>query len=245
MLLQSPFPPDVRLEKEIRSLTQNGIEVVVLCNQYSKELGPTFADSKIIRVKALFEKKKSNKILNFPLFINPRYIYYTLKTFLKEKPDIIHAHDLPMVPLALMLKWIFKKNVIYDMHENYPEALISFDKKGFLNQIFKNPRLAQKLDNFCQKKVDKIIVVVDENKLHLTNKGIEENKVEVVSNTIDINDQLGELISTEKLKEFENKFVILYSGNVSAARGLDTPIKAMKIIVEAIPNALYGDNWRW
>ena len=67
MLSQTVFPPDIRLEKEIKSLNKFGYEIAVLCNQYQKNLNPDFKFCKIIRVKALFKNININKIINFPL----------------------------------------------------------------------------------------------------------------------------------------------------------------------------------
>ena len=103
MLTQTMFPPDIRLEKEIKSRFKKGYQVVVLCNQYTKNLTPDFEYCEIIRVKAFFNSFKLNKIINFPFFLNPRYLFPAIKLILKFKPDVIHAHDLPMVPLALIL----------------------------------------------------------------------------------------------------------------------------------------------
>ena len=164
MLLQSEFPPDIRLEKEIKSLNQEGFEVTLLCNQYSKSKHTNFQYCDIFRVKALFNNYKLNKIFNFPIFFNPRFIIIAISVCKKIKPNFIHAHDLPMAPLGLILKKIFKIPLIYDMHENYPEALRFFDKKGLFNFIFKNPKFAELLDKYLYKKCDRIIVVVEENK---------------------------------------------------------------------------------
>ena len=150
MLLQSEFPPDIRLEKEIRSLNEAGYKVSLLCNQYEKDLSPQFVYCKIIRIKAFFQNKKLNKILNFPFFLNPRFILYSFKAYFITKPDYIHAHDLPIVPLALILKFLFRKKVIFDMHENYPQALREFKKQGMLN-FGKRERTLLKFDEDLKK----------------------------------------------------------------------------------------------
>ncbi len=238
MLLQSEFPPDIRLEKEIKSLFQNGFEVTLLCNQFVKGKVLEFPYCKIIHLKAVFNSVRLNKILNFPLFLNPRFIYYLFKVYLRTKPNYIHAHDLPMVPLALLLKLIFNKPVIFDMHENYPEALKAFQKKGIANFLFKNYRLAKFLEDFCIKKSDKIISVVDENKTRLLNLGITEEKIVVVSNTVDLETFNLTNKVIEKFSASTGKFVILYSGTVSPERGLITAVKSIKILREKVPNVL-------
>ena len=74
MLLQSDFPPDIRLEKEIKSLSKAGYSIRVVCNQYEKKLNPEYEYCTIDRVKALFKSKLLNKIFNFPIFFNPRFV---------------------------------------------------------------------------------------------------------------------------------------------------------------------------
>lgn len=238
MLLQAPFPPDIRVEREIKTLSENNYEVGILCNQYVKNLEPKFSFCSIFRIKAVFKSTKLNKILNFPLFLNPRFLAKTIKVYLKFKPDIIHAHDLPMVPLALLLKRFFKVPVIFDMHESYPDALMAFKKKGLLNFIFKNPKLARTLENYSLRTVDKIIVVVQDHKAKLINRGIPGKKIIVVSNTVDL--EIFKQLPSDPIisQKYERNFVLLYSGGVSPDRGLEIPIMSLSILKEKIPNIL-------
>jgi len=238
MLLQSPFPPDIRLEKEISTLSSNGFEVILLCNQYDKNRYDEFPGCEIFRIKALTNNVSYNKLINFPLFLNPRFIYYLFKVYLRTNPNYIHAHDLPMVPLALLLKLIFKKTVIFDMHENYPEALKAFQKKGIANFLLKNYRFAKFLEHFCIKKSDKIISVVEENNVRLKELGISENKLTVVSNTVDL--ETFNLKTTKKidLSAYKGKFIVLYTGTVSPERDLLTAVKSVTEIMKSIPEIL-------
>jgi glycosyltransferase involved in cell wall biosynthesis len=133
---------------------------------------------------------------------------------------------------------IFRKLVIFDMHENYPQALKEFNKKGIINFLFKNPFLAEKLEDISIKKVDKIIVVVDENKKRLENMGVPSEKIYVVSNTVDLETFKLNVKSTVNFSSYENKFVILYSGTVSPERGLKTAVFAMKNLKRDFSNAI-------
>ena len=234
MLSQTIFPPDIRLEKEINSLNKKGYEIVVLCNQFEKKMNPAFGSCKIIRVKALFKNNHFNKIINFPLFLNPRYFFPAFKLYIKFKPNYIHAHDLPMVPLALILKAFSKKTkIIYDMHENYPEALKYFDKKG-IQKIIKNYKFAAYIDKFCIKYSDRIITVIEENRDRLIENGVNANKVFVVSNVADTKyfDNVDTDGSIEE--KYKSKFILLYTGTVSPERGLETPVKAISLLKEKI-----------
>jgi glycosyltransferase involved in cell wall biosynthesis len=239
MLLQSEFPPDIRLEKEISALTFANFEVILLCNSYKKESYPKYNFGKIIRIPSWFKSPKLNKVLNFPLFLNPRLMYYSIKVVLQERPDFIHVHDLPMFPIGYLLKKVFKKKLILDLHENYPAALRAFKKSGIINLVFKNPHLAEKLEKYSVKKADRVITVIEENQARLVNDYcVSEQKCFVVSNTVDLKTFAKNPIDENIFKQYENKFVILYAGWVSPERGLETPILGMKYVIEEIPNAV-------
>ena len=238
MLSQTLFPPDIRLEKEIKTLNEAGYNVTVICNKFKRGADIDFQYCKIERLSAPFSRQYLNKIINFPIFFNPRFFFKIIGLIVKQKPDFIHAHDLPMVPLALLMKFFFGIPVIYDMHENYPEALKVFQKKGLVNFIFKNYKLARILDRFCIKYSDKIITVVIENRQRLVKKGVAPEKITIVSNTVDIGTFAKEKIDEDVVKEYKNKFVIIYSGRVSPERGLDTPVLSLNYIKDHVPDVL-------
>ncbi|MBI9070459.1 MAG: glycosyltransferase family 4 protein [Melioribacteraceae bacterium] len=235
MISQTVFPPDIRLEKEIKSLYQNGFVVNVLCNQYDKTKTPNYKYCSISRFNAIFDSNRLNKIINFPIFFNPRLLYKSVKEYLRFKPDFIHAHDLPMVPIALVLKMLSRVPVIFDMHENYPEALKCFKKKGIINYIFKNPTLSKKLEQVCLKFVNHVFVVVEESKERLVSEGYSAEKVSVVSNTVDLETFITDKKDETIEKGSKDRFTLVYTGTVSPERGLETPVEAMKFLKNELP----------
>ena len=245
MLLQSDFPPDIRLEKEIKSLSKAGYSIRVVCNQYEKKLNPEYEYCTIDRVKALFKSKLLNKIFNFPIFFNPRFVIKILLNVLRFKPGFIHAHDLPMTPLGLLFGKIFGIPVISDMHENYPAALKAFQKKGIVNFIFKNYRAAKILEKYCIKRVDRIITVIDENSQRLINMGVGPQKIYPVSNTVDTQTFAVKSIDQNIAKNYEGKIILLYTGFISPERGLEVVVKGMKYLRGKLPEVkllLVGDG---
>jgi glycosyltransferase involved in cell wall biosynthesis len=236
MLLQGTFPPDIRLEKEIKSLSEAGYEVLVLCNQYDKNLNPEFEFCRIERVKALFEAVRLNRIINFPIFFNPRFLYYVIKVTLNFKPSFIHSHDLPMMPIAILLgKLLLRKPIVFDMHENYPEALKAFQKKGIINFIFKNYRAAKYLEEICIRFSNKIITVVKENSDRLINQGVKPSKIYLVSNTVDLQTFNNSYVDEKIIDKYRNTTILLYSGYVTPERGLDLVVKGMNFLKDKIP----------
>lgn len=240
MLTQTVFPPDIRLEKEIKSLYENGFRLKVFCNQFEKNKGGDFPYCEIDRLKAPFNSITLNKIINFPFIINLRFFITAVISAFKFSPDFVHAHNLPMVPIGFVIKVLFRIPLIYDMHENYPAALVAYQKKGFTNKIFKNHYLALLIDKICIKISDQVIVVVKENKDHLIKSYNTVNKkITVVSNTVDLNTFGKEDVSKLIIDKYKNKVILLYTGVVSKNRGLDTPLKALALIKRKIPNIIF------
>ncbi len=237
MISQALFPPDIRLEKEIKSLSEAGFQILVVCNQYDKNLNPTFGYCETRRVKAVFNSVTLNRIINFPIFFNPRYLFKIYKSIVEFKPDYIHAHDLPMVPIGLMFKKIFRLPVIFDMHENYPEALKAFGKTGLINFLFKNYKAARLLEKLCIKYSDAIITVVRENSERLINQGVDKEKIYLVSNTVDLDTFAKEPVDEKIIEKYNDKIVLLYAGYVTPERGLDVVVRGMSFLKEKLTNA--------
>jgi len=236
MISQAAFPPDIRLEKEIKSLSEAGYKVVAICNQYNKDLNPPFEYCEIRRVKALFKSVKLNRIINLPIFFNPRYLSIVFGSIIRSKPGFIHAHDLPMVPLALLFGKLFRLPVIFDMHENYPEALKAFQKKGVLNFLLKNYKAAKLLEKICIKMSDAIITVVRENSERLIEQGVNGDKIYLVSNTVDLETFAVEPVDDNIVERYKDKIVLLYSGYVTPERGLDVVVKGISFLKNQLTN---------
>ena len=236
MISQALFPPDIRLEKEIKSLFEAGYNVLVVCNQYDKNLKPDFKYCDINRINAPFNSIKLNRIINFPIFFNPRYLIKVFTSIIRFQPGFIHAHDLPMVPLALLFGKLFQLPVIFDMHENYPEALKVFGKTGLINFLFKNYKAAKWLEKICIKYSDAIITVVQENSDRLMKQGIVPKKIYLVSNTVDLDTFAKEPIDEKIIEKYRNDIILLYAGYVTPERGLDVVVRGMSFLKEKLPN---------
>ncbi|MCZ7614306.1 MAG: glycosyltransferase [Ignavibacteriaceae bacterium] len=170
------------------------------------------------------------------MFFNPRYLVKVFICIVRFKPGFIHAHDLPMVPIALLFGKLFRLPVIFDMHENYPEALKAFGKTGLINLIFKNYKAARLLEKFCIKYSDAIITVVEENTERLLKQDVNPEKIYLVSNTVDLDTFAMEPIDEKIIAKYNNFIVLLYAGYVTPERGLDVVVKGMSRLKEKFTN---------
>ena len=248
MLLQSDYPPDIRLTKEIKALTQAGFVVHLLCNNKKQGTHQEIVDSATVHRLPAYTNLPTalGKLIRLPLFFSPLWFYYAAGIIKKYGIDFIHVHDLPLAPLAVVLGKIFHRPVIYDMHENYPAAMEEWQKKdGFWQGVLKNPKLAHAFNNFSLKRAHKIIVVVEEQRQNLIDAGVAPTKIHVVGNTVDVDSFMALPVDQDIIEQYNQHYVILYIGSFSTERGLETVIKAMPSIKESIPHAkflLVGDG---
>jgi len=242
MVLQSEFPPDVRIEKEASALLEHGYEVHLLCNRYSdiRDSTEVYNNINVHRLPVISKNTKVNKLINIPFPGNVRWYKFIRKYVDQIKPDVIHVHDLPLMVTAIRIGRKYNIPVLYDRHEDYPEALRMWKQRGVIAKTIKHPSLIQKIENYSIRNADQIIVVIDEAKAKLESMGVPQEKVSVVSNTVDESDYI-EL----QQQQDEGAITIVYTGTFSPSRGLETAVEGMTILKDLLPNSrmiLVGDG---
>ncbi|MBC7981820.1 glycosyltransferase, partial [Candidatus Parcubacteria bacterium] len=136
MILNAPYPADMRVKKETDALIKAGFQIHLLClrrkdEKYEEEI----SGIKITRIDA----GQNNYQLAFwdvvmsVTFEHPRFKKAIMTWVAKNKITIIHVHDLPLAGTALAVRNKIPMKVVVDLHENYPEALRTWFewKKGF------------------------------------------------------------------------------------------------------------------
>jgi glycosyltransferase involved in cell wall biosynthesis len=83
-----------------------------------------------------------------------------------------------------------------------------------------------------------VIAVVEEMKDRLVSVGVPIDRISVVENFVDVDRFLSYPIDHKLRDELRNRYVISYIGGFGAHRGLDTAIRAMERVAQAIPDAL-------
>ncbi|RPE00048.1 glycosyltransferase [Aureibaculum marinum] len=247
MLLDGAYPQDIRVRKEAESLAEFGKNVLVVCprkqNQIKQEIINGVHIYRIGKNYSLY-KKGINDIIESVTDINP-FFYFNLKKVLKNySVEFLHVHDLPLAGTGYAFKNRIKKNIILDLHENYPEALktwFSWKKSKLIrlkNTIFFNPKnWSKKEEKYCNR-YDKIVCVVEEMKEKLIhNFKIASEKLVVISNyeKKDFSKNFNLEVAQSILDN--NCFSITYVGGFGPHRGLDTAIKAMQKILRDVPKA--------
>ncbi|WP_026734017.1 glycosyltransferase family 4 protein [Fischerella sp. PCC 9605] len=143
------------------------------------------------------------------------------------RPDVILATSLSLpvcVPTAL-LGWLQGCPVVLNLQDILPEAAIHV---GILkNQLLIKAFTA--LEKFAYRTATKISVIADGFVENLQAKNVEASKIAQIPNWVDVN--FIRPLPTENntfraAHNLNDKFVILYSGNIALTQGLETVVKA-------------------
>jgi glycosyltransferase involved in cell wall biosynthesis len=237
MLLNLPYPPDIRVGKETQALSPETVEIHLVCLRRDKEVYEESLDGiSVHRIDA----GKNNYGLAFwdivlsLFFIHPVFFRKARQIMKNESFSALHVHDLPLAGTAFALRKKFPKvRVVVDFHENYPDALRTWFqwKKNPIarikNYFFMNPDRWMQHEKSACLKADHIIAVVEEMKQRITTTySINESKVTVVTNSE------GKSFSSQPVGDnpyahLAGKFILTYSGGIGPHRGIDTAIQAM------------------
>ena len=161
---------------------------------------------------------------------------------IKEKDvDIVLCSSTPPTQgmlSALVAKKLSKKSgkktpFIYDLQDVFPDSLVN---AGFAHKGGLLWKIGRKIEDYTYKNADKIIVISNSIKRNIMEKGVPEEKIEVISNWIDL-DSVHPVERKENalISEFglnPNKFIVVYAGNFGAVQGADIVLKAAKELVE-------------
>ncbi len=255
MILNAPFPSDIRVSKEAGSLISNGMTVHLLCLRRTEE-----ADREIVQGIHVHRIKAGTN--NFQLafwdvvmsvsFIHPRFKKAMVTILEQEKISVVHVHDLPLAGTALSLKNKMNLVVIVDFHENYPEAIRTwFQWKTNLvsrlkNYLFLNPNRWARFEAETIRRADRIIAVVEEMKARLIlEHRADPEKIVVVTNTEE-KSFAQQSLNPAVYASLPGKFTVTYSGGIGPHRGVDVAIQAMQFLtdVPGIQLAIVGSAGR-
>ncbi len=138
--------------------------------------------------------------------------------------DVYYASSTPPINGLIMslLKKIKKFKIVYNLQDIFPDSLVNtgMTKKGSL--IWK---IGAWVERVTYKAADKIIVISNSMKQNILDKGVPEEKIEVISNWIDADNV--KPVSNKDNKLFEelnipkDKFIVVYAGNMGAAQGTE------------------------
>ncbi len=231
MLLDGEFPPDVRVENEIKVLQSFGHEIVLCCTTKKNEPKlDTWNGVKIHRSPiGKYTYKSMVGALKFPIYYNFWKKFLKKVLPLESSIDVVHAHDLIMVPVAQRVAKQLNAKLVFDFHENYPYLIRDAKHtQSFLGKYLSDYRKWEQLERACVPSADAIITVVDEMKQRIVDLGADASKVFIYQNVPDL-----ETLDFEPVESsVPDTFNLVYAGGITPARGLATVVEAIALLSE-------------
>lgn len=170
---------------------------------------------------------------NFILRIS-RYLICNFQAYRYRKKymdiDVILAPSTPPTQGILaskIAKYIQKRSnkyvsVVYNLQDIFPDSLVNAGKTSKGSFVWKIGRM---IESYTYKHSDKIITINESCRKNIETKGVEHEKIAVISNWIDL--KLITPVSRSNnslIKELgipEDKFLVVYAGNFGVAQGAE------------------------
>ncbi|WP_273124357.1 glycosyltransferase family 4 protein [Bacillus weihaiensis] len=235
------FPPEIgaaqgRAYDMSKNLSELGHDIHVLT---------TFHNSRPI--KKMFKKEKKDHLTIYRSFRIrdtksssirrlANYLSFMISSCIAglfiKKPDVIYATSPQLFQgvTGYFLSRVHRTKFVFEIRDlwvDFAELLGQFQNKKLLN-------LARKLEAFLYKRADHLIVVTHGYKQRLINQGIPEEKITVIPNGVNPSSlTIEEHSQTESIREkydIQDKFIVLYAGNIGAAQGLQTIVTAANLL---------------
>ena len=189
-----------------------------------------------VKITHLYASKRSfNRITRLFQWISYHIKSITYLTKNRKNFDIIYIFSYPptMNLIAIYSKKILKKKTVYSVWELYPEIASKLNElnSNLLLNLFK------RIDNFCLRVIDNVVVNSEELKDYLVSKrNIEENKVNVIyhfSNEPEI-----------PKPSIMNK-EIMYAGNLGTPQNLESFINIFSESTNKFNLTIYGSGTQY
>jgi glycosyltransferase involved in cell wall biosynthesis len=247
MVLQHPYPPDIRVEKEARILQAAGHKVYLLAYRSIGKNEPTEETHEGVilrritseRLHIKMVKRWLNSLWYFLDFQN-RYWNIQMYRFVRDfEIEALHVHDLPPLGTALSVAQRAGIPIISDLHENYPASLELRDiiQPGSRSRLNPSPRRWVSYERRVLWEVSQIIVVVEEAKERLIKEHrLPADRITVVMNVEDVTHFENIKIESDILSRYQDFFTMVYVGGGGKHRGLEIAIKAVGYLRDSIPN---------
>lgn len=236
------------LDDQLReAFAQAGIDMAIYC--------PTPTRSITDEERRKYQKKKVEQMYDghatvhrFSLYgegKNPvlralRYVLSCLMQFNRtvfakdaRNCDLMFITSTPPIKGAMagLAKRLNKKPLVYNLQDIFPDSLVGSGlakKGGFLWKI------GRRIEDFTYRSADKIIVISEDFKRNIMEKGVPEEKIEVIYNWVDA-DAIQPVANEDNplFEEFgidRTKFTVVYAGNLGNAQNINIILEGAKML---------------
>ncbi|MDE2644449.1 MAG: glycosyltransferase family 4 protein [Bacteroidota bacterium] len=235
MILDQPFPPDIRVENEASALAGAGFEIIllILAPDTRKSI-EKYQGFTIVRRHVPQKFRNWMRGLAGTVPILSWYIARQVRRLQKQFSfDVIHAHDLYMCGGALKAGRRAGVPVIADLHEAWVAAIEQYAwSTRFPGKLFVNIRRWRALEKKWAGRVKNIVVTTDEMKTRYTELGCPDDKVVVLPNTINTVAFDDYPLYEQIIQKHTSEFTMVYTGGINLHRGLGFLLDSMPSVLQ-------------
>ena len=251
LYLTQYYPPEVgatqtRAVEICRHLAGKGHDITVITEVpnhpagiiKSEYRGKLFKESfeddiRVIRIWVRCSPKKNfgSRILFYTSFMINSIIAGLLLT--TGHFDIIYATSPPLFVAwaGVVLSRLKRTKFVFEVRDLWPESAVALGE--LKNRYFIS--LAEKMENYCYKKAELIIVVTEGIQQNLIDRRIDPKKVRIIPNGSNVQLFKFQRKSRERLRkqlEIEGKLVVIYAGIFGIAQGLEIIVESGELLRE-------------
>ena len=250
MVAACPFPwprgTPVRIQRLAEALVQEGHTVDVLTYHLGKSTDELpFQVHRIAQV-FYYNRVSAGPSLTKLLVLNPMLVHCLLKVSKTGRYDIIHAHHIEGVMIALAARVLgLNLPVVYDAHTLVGSELLDYGPQigAGLKQL-----VGDFLDHHLTRRADSVIAVTDSIKNAFLESGSKSaNQVYVIPNGIEdsfiqsarqARSDFATSVSEENTATARMASpVFMFAGNTAAYQRIDLMLKAFALVLQRVPGA--------
>jgi len=163
--------------------------------------------------------------LNFVLFFKSLFF----------KTDVIFLASTPPTNglMGGLLRKIKKVPVVYNLQDIFPDSLVN---TGITSKKSLSYKFGKRIEQFTYKNVDQIIVISEDFKQNIINKGVPEEKINIVYNWVDetavVPIDKSKNILFEQYNLNRELFYVVYAGNLGFAQNIEVILEVAKLLLD-------------
>jgi len=241
MILDQPFPPDIRVENEASALAKAGFEVVLMI------LAPdTRAPIEDYQGFTIVRRHVPAKIRNWMRglagtipFLSWHIARQIRQLRMQYSFDVIHAHDLYMCGGALRAGKRLGIPVVADLHEVWVSVLTRYAwSTRFPGRLFISLRRWKALEKNWTKNAKHVIVITEAMRNRYVGLGCPEKKITVLPNTINTAAFDRYPVKEDIIETHKSEYTLVYTGTINMHRGLGFLLETMPLVLKHCPARL-------
>ena len=234
MILDQPFPPDIRVENEASALAEAGFEIILLIlAPDTRESIEKYQGFTIVRRHVPQKFRNWMRGLAGTVPILSWYIARQVRRLQKQFSfDVIHAHDLYMCGGALKAGRRTGVPVVADLHEVWVSVLGQYAwSTRFPGKLFISIRRWKVLEKKWASRAEKVIVITEEMRDRYISLGCSDSKVVALPNTINTEAFDNYPVDDGIINAQASELTLVYTGGINPYRGLSFLLGAMPTVL--------------